>query len=114
MRYVCIVIVGMTPPEHAQEKSFEREMLYLTLSFVTFDELLQRLIEVEKALPASGIKPVCTFEPGSVCSRRFPVGSRDSKPDAGQCAVCSKLPPSDKEAEQFKSQSPAVFALVRL
>lgn len=47
----CIVIVGMTPPEHAQKKSFELVRNALSdVIVVTFDELLQRLIEVEKAL----------------------------------------------------------------
>ena len=47
----CIVIVGMTPPEHCQKKSFELIRHALSdVIVVTFDELLQRLIEIGKAL----------------------------------------------------------------
>jgi len=47
----CIVIVGMTPSEHSQKKSFELVRNALSdVVVVTFDELLQRLIEIGKAL----------------------------------------------------------------
>ena len=47
----CIVIVGMTPPEHSQKKSFELVRHALSdVIVVTFDELLQRLIEIGKEL----------------------------------------------------------------
>lgn len=47
----CIVIVGLTPPEHSQKKSFELVRNALSdVIVVTYDELLQRLIEIRKAL----------------------------------------------------------------
>lgn len=47
----CIVIAGMTPPEHSQKKSFELVRNALSdVVVVTFDELLARLIEIQRAL----------------------------------------------------------------
>lgn len=58
----CIVIAGMMPLEHSQKKSFE--LVRNTLSdviIVTFDELLQRLIEIRKALQAPESEPCVPF-----------------------------------------------------
>jgi hypothetical protein len=58
----CIVIAGKTPPEHSQKKSFE--LVRNTLSdviVVTFDELLQRLIEIKKALQPTEPEPCVPF-----------------------------------------------------
>lgn len=47
----CIVIAGMTPLEHSQKKSFELVRNALSeVVVVTFDELLTRLIEIQRAL----------------------------------------------------------------
>ena len=47
----CIVVAGMMPPEHSQKKSFELVRNALSdVVVVTFDELLTRLIEIQKAL----------------------------------------------------------------
>jgi len=47
----CIVIAGMMPQEHSQKKSFELVRNALSeVVVVTFDELLTRLIEIQKAL----------------------------------------------------------------
>lgn len=58
----CIVIVGTTPQEHFQKKSFELVRNALSdVIVLTFDELLQRLIEIRKALQPPVIEQSTTF-----------------------------------------------------
>ena len=74
------------------EKSFELVRNALSdVIVVTFDELLQRLIEVEKRF-SLGIKPVCTFlSPVCLSVADGFLWKLGQQTDAGQCAVCGRL-----------------------
>lgn len=58
----CIVVVGMAPQEHHQKKSFELvRNAFSDVVVVTFDELLARLTEIQKALQPSDYRDGTSF-----------------------------------------------------